>query len=82
MSEHVDRRRFPMGDLISKRLEEPYYSAPEASLHHLYEGRKADLWSCGIMLVSTQYDSTLDANRCEVLHACWLLTFCWLLRFC
>ena len=50
------------GDLMEDRLEEPYYSAPEASLYHLYEGRKADVWSCGIMLVSTKYGLTLDTN--------------------
>ena len=62
MSEYMNRRRFPMGDLISEHLKEPYYSAPEASLDGLYEGRKADVWSCGIMLVSTQYGLTLDAD--------------------
>ena len=57
-----DRRGFMRGDLMEDRLEEPYYSAPEASLYHLYEGRKADVWSCGIMLVSTQYGLTLHTN--------------------
>ena len=62
MSEYMNRRRFPMRDLILEHLKEPYYSAPEASLDGLYEGRKADVWSCGIMLVSTQYGLTLDAD--------------------
>ena len=29
---------------------------------HLYEGEKADVYSCGVMLVSIRYDLTLDAN--------------------
>jgi serine/threonine protein kinase len=43
-----------MGDLMDVRLEEPYYSAPEATLSALYAGRKADVWSCGILLVSAR----------------------------
>ena len=62
MSECMDRRGFPMGNIHLERPEEPDYSAPEASRLRLYEGRKADVWSCGIMLVSTQYGLTLDAN--------------------
>ena len=51
-----DAERGPLtGDLMTDRLEDPYYSAPEASPYRLYEGRKADVWSCGIILVSTQY---------------------------
>ena len=57
-----DMRGFMRSDLMEARLEEPYYSAPEATLFILYRGRKADVWSCGIMLVSTQYGLTLDTN--------------------
>ena len=47
-----DERGFMRGDLTEQRLEKPWYSAPEASLYRLYEGRKADVWACGIILVS------------------------------
>ena len=40
------------GDLMLDRLQQPYYSAPEGTLLYSYAGRKADVWSCGIILVS------------------------------
>ena len=57
-----DERGFMRGDLMVDRLEDPYYSDPEASLYRLYEGRKADVWSCGVILVSTQHGLILDTN--------------------
>ena len=47
-----DEHGFMRGDLMLDRLEAPHYSAPEGSLCRSYEGRKADVWSCGIILVS------------------------------
>ena len=57
-----DERGFMRGDLMVDRLEDPYYSDPEASLYRLYEGRKADVWSCGVILVSTQHGLISDTN--------------------
>ena len=58
-----DESAFMRRDLMADRLEDPYYSAPEASLFRLYEGRKADVWSCGIILVSSPCGLILDADH-------------------
>ncbi len=57
-----DESAFMRPDLVTSRLKDPYYSAPEASLFGFYEGRKADVWSCGIILVSPQCGLILDTN--------------------
>ena len=58
-----DESAFMRRDLMADRLEDPYYSAPEASLFRLYGGRKADVWSCGIILVSSPCGLILDADH-------------------
>jgi len=50
------------GDLMLDRLEQPYYSAPEGTLFHSYAGRKADVWSCGIILVSAHWTLSACTN--------------------
>ena len=45
--------RFMRSQFTLEIPRDPYYYAPEAS-HRFYEGRQADVWNCGVILVSDQ----------------------------
>ena len=49
----VDRNGYRRGDLMQTSCGSPCYSPPEVFVsRHLYTGRKVDVWSCGVVLVS------------------------------
>lgn len=52
------------GDLMQTSCGSPCYAAPELVVSDgLYTGRKVDVWSCGVILVSQ--NPTSDANTCD-----------------
>ena len=50
--DRMDEKGHMRADLMVDRLEHPYFSAPEAAQPLVYEGRKADIWSIGVIMVS------------------------------
>ena len=49
----VDQNGYRRGDLMQTSCGSPGYSPPEVVVsRHLYTGRKVDVWSCGVVLVS------------------------------
>jgi len=64
------------GDLMQTSCGSPCYAAPELVVSDsLYTGRKVDVWSCGVILVSHSDLPRLtrsDPNLLSVCHACWL----------
>lgn len=56
--EHLGPDGHRRGDLMQTSCGSPCYAAPELVVSDsLYTGRKVDVWSCGVILVSTQYPS-------------------------
>ena len=55
--------------------EAPYYSAPEDFPHRFYEGRQADVWNCGIILVSAQNGLILTADNLKYFMLAGFLPF-------
>ena len=54
--------RFMKGQFMWGTPEDPYFNASGSSPYSFYEERQADVWSCGIILVSAQYGLRLDTN--------------------
>jgi protein-serine/threonine kinase len=53
--EQVNSEGFRRGDLMQTSCGSPCYAAPELVVtDSLYTGRKVDVWSCGVILVSLQ----------------------------
>jgi protein-serine/threonine kinase len=62
------------GDLMQTSCGSPCYAAPELVVSDsLYTGRKVDVWSCGVILVSLQ---TCDCTSLLTSYSmpCWLVT--------
>lgn len=67
------------GDLMQTSCGSPCYAAPELVVSDsLYTGRKVDVWSCGVILVSSSALILLLEQIADVglvRHACWLSSF-------
>jgi protein-serine/threonine kinase len=64
------------GDLMQTSCGSPCYAAPELVVSDsLYTGRKVDVWSCGVILVSRNHPAILLRSDSVVRHARWLLAF-------
>ena len=86
--ERVRDNGFRRGDLMQTSCGSPCYAAPELVVSDsLYTGRKVDVWSCGVILVSPVPD-VLPSSPCLPL-AGWVRTLmhlrrsmlCWLVIF-
>ena len=67
------------GDLMQTSCGSPCYAAPELVVtDSLYTGRKVDVWSCGVILVSTRHQACKNENESNILaivrYACRILT--------
>ena len=75
--DRVDAKGMRRGDLMQTSCGSPCYAAPELVVSDsLYTGRKVDVWSCGVILVSylilyLSYAWLLTVSfLCTVCHAC------------
>lgn len=69
---------FRRGDLMQTSCGSPCYAAPELVVSDsLYTGRKVDVWSCGVILVSSisRHIGPHTDTRFIVCHACRLPAF-------
>lgn len=71
---------FRRGDLMQTSCGSPCYAAPELVVtDSLYTGRKVDVWSCGVILVSQLCSGICDffgeADQFVVRHACRISPF-------
>ena len=58
------------GDLMQTSCGSPCYAAPELVVSDgLYTGRKVDVWSCGVILVSAAVTCSPPGLTCAVRHA-------------
>ena len=62
------------GDLMQTSCGSPCYAAPELVVtDSLYTGRKVDVWSCGVILVSHCRGVPFAfSNKYAVCYACWI----------
>lgn len=59
-----NKEGFRRGDLMQTSCGSPCYAAPELVVSDgLYTGRKVDVWSCGVILVSPSAAITVEALR-------------------
>ena len=59
------------GDLMATSCGSPCYAAPELVVtDSLYTGRKVDVWSCGVILVSILFISRRTGSNIIVCYAC------------
>ena len=75
--EQVDNSGHRRGDLMQTSCGSPCYAAPELVVSDsLYTGRKVDVWSCGVILVSLKkhLSRIFCANKASVCDARGLLT--------
>lgn len=74
--EQIQQDGHRRGDLMQTSCGSPCYAAPELVVSDsLYTGRKVDVWSCGVILVSTYFHVTksrAETNLGAVCNACWL----------
>lgn len=64
------------GDLMQTSCGSPCYAAPELVVSDgLYTGRKVDVWSCGVILVSEDERATNSILTISVRNAGWLPAF-------
>lgn len=57
----VDANGMRRGDLMQTSCGSPCYAAPELVVSDsLYTGRKVDVWSCGVILVSFSFENDFD----------------------
>jgi protein-serine/threonine kinase len=72
----VDTEGHRRGDLMQTSCGSPCYAAPELVVSDsLYTGRKVDVWSCGVILVSLFGPSILLELMVVVCHACGIFAF-------
>lgn len=74
----VAAKGFRRGDLMQTSCGSPCYAAPELVVSDsLYTGRKVDVWSCGVILVSFPVEDSVDVFLMHeiVCHACGLSSF-------
>lgn len=76
--DRLDARGMRRGDLMQTSCGSPCYAAPELVVSDsLYTGKKVDVWSCGVILVSRNHPFEVPnalANPSLVCHACRLPT--------
>ena len=63
--DRVNDKGLRRGDLMQTSCGSPCYAAPELVVSDsLYTGRKVDVWSCGVILVSVTAHVSLPTNHC------------------
>lgn len=76
--DHVGEDGHRRGDLMQTSCGSPCYAAPELVVSDsLYTGRKVDVWSCGVILVSDQSHLAYfqPPDQITVCNACRIPTF-------
>lgn len=73
LGEQDPETKWRRGDLMQTSCGSPCYAAPELVVSDgLYTGRKVDVWSCGVILVSEEASGVV---KCEILTVTSML--CW-----